>query len=175
MRPNPWWSKDDKVWERPIALETIEAEKNFIPRRLIIVIDGGRTETDGDGEDDCGCNDLNFHEKKTLEEYSYYTVVRTTEPAIIANTLEDEDEVDLDDIYGTSTGIKVPLSVFKKYHLALNTQVKALAAPQDLAAIEPASNAGAVVLARRVNPALGSVFNKDLLDKIVIDCRVAKS
>lgn len=166
-------SKDDEVWDRPIALETVAPEKHSIPRRLIIVIDGSGSETAED-ENDCGCNDLNFHEKKTLEEYSYYTVVRTTEPAIIANTLEEEDEVDLDEIYGTSTGVKVPLSVFKKYHVALNTQVRALAAPQDLAAAEPASEGGTTVIMRRVNPALGTLFNKDLLDKIIVDSRVSE-
>jgi hypothetical protein len=166
-------NKDDKVWERSISLEEGDNEERSIPRRLIIVIDGVQNDADEDGDDDCGCNDLNFHEKKTLEEYSYYTVVRTTEPAIIANTLEEEDEVDLDDIYGTNTGIKVSLSVFKKYHLALNTQIKAQVVPQDLAAMELAPSGGTDMMARRVNPALATVFNKDLLDKIVIDTKVS--
>src|SRR5688572_8412977 len=95
-------SKDGKVWEQPIQLHTVTVgfempDKHFIPRRLIIVINEELGEADDEaGEGDCGCSDLNFHEKKTLEEYSYYTVVRTTEPAIIADTLEEEDEVDLD-------------------------------------------------------------------------------
>ena len=128
-------SKDDKVWEQPIALHTVpgsggeDPDKSFIPRRLIIVIGDDLSPSPPGSENDCGCNDLKFHEKKTLEEYSYYTVVRTTEPAIIADTLEEEDEVDLDDIYGTRTGVKVPLTVFRKYHVALNTQVRTMTAP----------------------------------------------
>src|SRR6185369_10446369 len=128
-------SKDDKVREQPITLQTVKSDsaespdKKYIPRRLIIVINEAAGDPATDGDDDCGCNDLNFHQKKTLEEYSYYTVVRTTEPAIIADTLEEEDEVDLDDIYGTNTGTKVPFSVFKKYHVALNTQIKTAAFP----------------------------------------------
>ena len=132
------------------------------------------SDVDNEDGEECGCGDLDFHEKKTLEEYSYYTVVRTTEPAIIADSLEEEDEVDLDEVYGTSTGIKVPLTVFKKYHLALNTQIKPMAAPLDLPSTEGSGGAGTAVIARRVNPALGSVFNKDLLDSIIIDTKVAE-
>jgi hypothetical protein len=175
-------SKDDKVWEQPIQLHTVTVAgidasvKKSIPRRLIIVITEDMNDPAADSDGDCGCGDLNFHEKKTLEEYSYYTVVRTTEPAIIADTLEEEDEVDLDDIYGTNTGGKVPFSVFKKYHVALNTQVKTAAFPSIAntgAAADGSINAGVGTLARVLNPALGTVFNKDLLDKITVDTKVA--
>ncbi|MET0500342.1 MAG: hypothetical protein ABW172_02340 [Candidatus Binatia bacterium] len=168
-------NKDDKSWERPITLHSEPGAagmdvKHSIPRRLIIVIEGSGKGAEKD--DTCGCGDLNFHEKKTLEEYSYYTVVRTTEPAIIANTLEEEDEVDLDDIYGTSTGIKVPLSVFKKYNNALNTQIRPIAVREVAPAGQPAE--GGTTVMTRVNPALGRVFNKELFDRIVVDCKVAE-
>lgn len=175
-------SKDDKVWEQPIRLDTVTvggidtSVKKFIPRRLIIVISEDMSDPAAKPDGDCGCGDLNFHEKKTLEEYSYYTVVRTTEPAIIADTLEEEDEVDLDDIYGTNTGTKVPFSVFKKYHVALNTQIKSAALPLITnagASADGTLNAGAGTIARTLNPALGAVFNKDLLDKITVDAKVA--
>lgn len=173
-------SKGSKVWEQPIQLHTVKADgieipdKKFIPRRLIIVINEDLSDASTESEN--GCGDLNFHEKKTLEEYSYYTVVRTTEPAIIVDTLEAEDEVDLDDIYGTRTGVQVPFSVFKKYHVALNTQIKTMAAPQISnagASIDGATNAGTGAIARALNPAFGNVFNKDLLDKITVDAKVA--
>jgi len=173
-------SKDDKVWEQPIALQTVKSssaespDKKYIPRRLIIVINE-RAGSATDGDDDCGCNDLNFHQKKTLEEYSYYTVVRTTEPSIIAETIEEEDEVDIDDIYGTSTGLKVPFSVFKKYHTAVSTQIKPFAVPlgATIGAIEGAGNATAGTIAKVVNPALAGIFNRDLLDRMVVDAKVA--
>jgi len=64
-----------------------------------------------------GCNDLNFHEKKVFEEFTYHTVVRTTEPAVIADVIEEEEEIDLSDIYGpAANGIHVSVGVFKKFH-----------------------------------------------------------
>ena len=173
-------SKDDKVWERPITLQTLPAAfvegpaRHLIPRRLILVIDGHSGNATG-ADDDCGCNDLNFHEKKTLEEFSYYTVVRTTEPAIIADTIEDEDEIDLDDIYGTQTGIKVPLHVFRKYTIAANIQPTAVGAPDAVNASPTTAGATGVagISARLANPALNTVFNRDLLDKMVLDAKVS--
>jgi hypothetical protein len=176
-------SKDDKVWERPIQLHSVELAgidtvvKKYIPRRLIIVIEEDLGDPATGPDDECGCGDLNFHEKKTLEEYSYYTVVRTTEPAIIADTLEEQDEVDLDDIYGTRTGVKVPLTVFKKYHVALNTQVKAMAmpmAPMERTVPDAGTSGGTGMVARTLNPAIGHAFNKDLLDQIIVDTKVAE-
>ena len=174
-------SKDDKVWERPIALQTLPAAvveglaRHLIPRRLILVIDGHSGSSTDSADGDCGCSDLNFHEKKTLEEFSYYTVVRTTEPAIIADTIEDEAEVDLDDIYGTQTGIKVPLRVFRKYAIAAKTQAAALQSPDAVdASLATAGAAGlAGMSARLANPALSTVFNRDLLDKMVVDGKIS--
>jgi hypothetical protein len=80
-----------------------------LPDRLILVIN-----EDVEGNEDIStCNDLNFHEKKTFEEFSYYTVVRTTEPSIIADVLEEEKEIDLEEIYGVN--IKVPVNVLRKF------------------------------------------------------------
>jgi hypothetical protein len=166
-------SKDDKVWEQPIKLVRIEETNNTplkikIPNRLIIVI-SDKTETT---KDDCDCKndcaELNFFEKKVLEEYTYFTVVRTTEPSIIVDTIEDEEEVDLDEIYGT--GGKVPLSVFRKYQIAANVMVKPMVAPNP----NPiTNNEPGVILRVAPNRNIRNVFNKDLLDKIVVDNKVA--
>jgi hypothetical protein len=101
--------------------------KTMLPDRLILVIEEAGIQK----EDckDCGCNELNFYEKKVLEEYSYYTVVRTTEPSIIADVLEDEKEIDLEQIYGENLkdyGIesKVPISVFQKFYSIESRQIR---------------------------------------------------
>jgi hypothetical protein len=49
-------------------------------------------------ESDCDCKDLDFHEKKALDEFSFYTVVRTTEPLIQALEIDDVEEINLEDI-----------------------------------------------------------------------------
>ena len=168
-------TKDDKTWEQPIKLLSVEeagidtVAKTRIPSRLIVVISGD-SETDKEKECKCGeCNDLNFHEKKVLEEYSYYTVVRTTEPSIIADTIEDEEEVDLDDIYGT--GGKVSISVFRKFQSAINTLVKP-AQPLSVATTN-ATNGGMIARTVSMNPAIKGNFNRNLLDTIIVDTKVS--
>jgi len=152
--------KENLRREIPIKLVTSQGNKSMLPSRLILVIEENEASTD---ERDCqcgACNELNFHEKKVLEEYSYYTVVRTTEPAIIADVLEDEEDVDLDEIYGT--GGKVPFSVFQKYHTAVSTQIKSLKSGVP-GSIEKADVKG------RGTPVRSMLFNKDLLDLFAAD------
>lgn len=87
-------------------------ERTMLPQRLIIVINSDEEEKNKD----CNCNsceELNFLEKKVFEEYDYYSIVRTTEPAIIADVIEEEEDIDLNDIFGD--GGKVPISVFRDY------------------------------------------------------------
>lgn len=189
-------TKDKLKIDEPIRLiEKTEGEgelairKSMLPDRLILVIN----ESDGEKEGckDCGCSDLNFHEKKVLEEYSYYTVVRTTEPSIIADVLEDEREINLEDIYGIN--IRVPFSVFQKFHAIESRQIK----PANFLAVNPpailtsaplstvtgsSSNAAAgaapaSTLAGMAGTASASgepkrTFNMDLLNKLVIEHKV---
>lgn len=117
-------TKDDFKAELPIKLiETTIGDgetavnRSMLPKRLILVLHKSAEHSD-DGDCKCdGCNDLNFHEKKVFEEFTYHTVVRTTEPAVIADVIEEEEEIDLSDIYGTAaTGIRVSIGVFKKFH-----------------------------------------------------------
>ncbi|MFK7774630.1 MAG: ComEA family DNA-binding protein, partial [Saprospiraceae bacterium] len=74
--------------------EPVYEEKLFFPANLILIAELETSEEDE--HDDCGCNDcsdLDFHQpKKVLEEFSFYTVVRTTEPNIQGLTLEDDEE-----------------------------------------------------------------------------------
>ena len=81
---------------------TVEiVDKLFFPATIILVVDTAGE----DGEDDCDCNDcgsLDFHSyKRVVDEFSFYTVVRTTEPDIKGYTLEDEGEMSVQDVINT--------------------------------------------------------------------------
>jgi murein DD-endopeptidase MepM/ murein hydrolase activator NlpD len=164
-------TKDDFRAEFAIRLVVSGGDDDATPRtsrlpdRLILVINEGEAadaENAADGE--CGCTDLNFSEKKVLEEYSYYTVVRTSEPSIIADVLDDEPDVDLQDIYGVP-GV-VPFSVFQKYHAIQSRQIKGTAFQPSLLASGP-SSATTAIAARAPN--VSAVFNQDLLDRLVVE------
>ena len=184
-------TKDELKIDQPIRLiekteggGEITVRKSMLPDRLILVINESNGEKEGCK--DCGCSDLNFHEKKVLEEFSYYTVVRTTEPSIIADVLEEEKEINLEDIYGIN--ISVPFSVFQKFHAIESKQIK----PANFLNVNPAifsANPSSPVISSSINavrsavntttagtaPALGELkpaFNKDLLDKLVIEHKV---
>ena len=138
-------SKDDLRAEIPITLatrtrttagggDTVTERLSFIPDRLVLVIEADAETPSKDG--DCGCSDLNFHEKKAFEEFSYQTVVRTTEPAVIADVIEETDEIDLGDIYGEGArGFFVPLNVFRKFH-----EIKGRQLPARLPVLRAAAN-----------------------------------
>jgi hypothetical protein len=158
------------------------SNKSMLPDRLILVIDEGVIGKDK-GNKECSCNDLNFHEKKVFEEFSYYSVVRTTEPSIIADVIEDEREISLDDIYGIN--VKVPFSVFQKFHAIEKRQIKQsnfspparrdelppVAAEVDVRTREIAlerTDRTATMLPQGKN----SGFNKELLDKLLVEHKV---
>ena len=148
---------------------------SMLPDRLILVIDesihAGKTE---EGCTDCDCTDLNFHEKKVLEEHSYYTVVRTSEPSIIADVLEEEEEIDLQDIFGVSG--TVPLRVLKKFQAIESRQTKALLGtvtptpqPQLVNGDTPST---ALTIRTTAAAVKGPTFNRDLLNRLVVEDRV---
>ncbi len=118
-----------------IRLDPVTRAKGKLPNPLILFFDIPTPEEGGDAHDEecsCGdCTDLNFHEKKVLDEFSYYTVVRTTEPLIETYEIGDVDEIELDDllddvddgIRGTLTGIKADrglLTSFISRHKTIN-------------------------------------------------------
>jgi len=75
----------------------VDEEKQFFPDHILLVIENMHQ------DDDCKCNDkecgITFdHEGEVLDEFSYYSAVRTTEPNIQKFTLLDEGEVKIGDI-----------------------------------------------------------------------------
>ena len=91
----------------PIRLETPEAgtpDSGLVfPRRLLLVVEpvtDAATAAAATGTvTDCGCESLDIHEaKRVLEEYSFYSLVRTTEPEIRGYVLDDDDDITLDDV-----------------------------------------------------------------------------
>jgi hypothetical protein len=162
--------------EVPIRLESTPETATLpgtsrIPEHVILVIDGDQSA--GEHDADCGCNDLNFHEKKVLEEHSYYTVVRTSEPSIIADVLEDEREVDLEDIYGVP--IRVPISVFRKYYEIERRQATPLSAssPAESGLVTLAMRSDTATERTTPNPGLlegrSIPFNQGLLNRLITD------
>ena len=160
-------TKGDVYREVPIKLvKTTENEgedtvnKLMLPNRLILFINENSETADCK---DCECNELNFHEKKVLEEFTYHTVVRTTEPSIIADTLEDEEEIDIGEIYGTGRPQLVPFSVFKKYQNTVGKQINLSNFNQ--------SNSGTIVFSANIQrPAI----NTELLEKIQVETKIQK-
>ncbi len=111
-----------------IRLDPVGSGKGMLPDRLILYFDRadpeGGLDDEYDGECSCGdCTDLNFHEKKVLDEFSYYSVVRTTEPLIETYEISDVDEIELDDLLndvdpgvrGALTGLKVNRAVLTSF------------------------------------------------------------
>ncbi|MFZ2157566.1 MAG: hypothetical protein WAV72_15795, partial [Bradyrhizobium sp.] len=166
-------SKEDFSAELPVRLVVAGGDdttppSSRLPDRIILVINENvAPETDGAPAKDCGCTDLNFHEKKVFEEYSYFTVVRTSEPSIIADVLEDEKEVDLQDIYGIP-GF-VPFRVFQKFNAIQNRQIKATLQPPTFTAT--ALTTGAAAIARGAIDK-SAVFNQDLMDRLLVEHKV---
>lgn len=167
-------SKDEEEYEFPIKLvkSTFDPEggdvieRTMLPKRLIIVIN-----TDSEGKDkdcDCNsCNELNFLEKKVFEEFDYYSVVRTTEPSIIADVIEEEEDIDLTDIFGD--GGKVPISVFRDY-LSKANYSGLLAQENNNPTILKSANADFSSANTGIN--FSMVLNKELLNNLVIKHKI---
>lgn len=70
----------------------------FLPDKLILVVDS----KDEEHSEECDCNEcktLDFHKPhRVLEEFSYYSVVRTSEPQIQGFTLEEDGTMTLSDL-----------------------------------------------------------------------------
>lgn len=81
--------------------ELVAKDKLFFPARLILVVDDFLNEDD----EDCDCNDCDGLEikrdKRVLDEFSYYSVVRITEPNIQGFTLEEDGEMTIQDVINT--------------------------------------------------------------------------
>jgi N-acetyl-anhydromuramyl-L-alanine amidase AmpD len=94
------------VVENPVSirLEQGEPETKVFPRKIIVVVELVKDDAPASADNatcDCdgGCEALDVHEpKRVLEEYSFYSLVRTSEPEILGYILEDEAEISLADI-----------------------------------------------------------------------------
>lgn len=82
----------------PGNVPTDGSPRGQLPERIILYLEEPASNSEADKKCDCECSDLDFHQKKVLDEFSYYTVVRTTEPLIKAHEINDVDEVNLEDI-----------------------------------------------------------------------------
>ena len=105
-------------------VETAVEKRGWLPEKVILFYADTNMETP-EKDAGCGCNELNFHERKVLEEFNYYTVIRTTEPLIKANEIKDVAEVQLEDITedivedpgirAQIAGLKLPVWIFKDF------------------------------------------------------------
>ncbi len=113
------------VGQTPIAIrldfEPV-AKVNVLPHRIILVLDSAATSALAPVKEDCGCDELNFLEKRVLDEFTYFTVVRTTEPKIEAMHIDDVAEVDLADLLppsdplrGMVGGLTLPPGLLNSY------------------------------------------------------------
>ena len=191
-------AKEEFQSEFPIKLERgvkkklnsdgveVVVETSRIPQRLILMLDLVPKEGT-DKNKDCGCSELNFHEKKVFEEFSYQTVIRTTEPAIIADVIEEEDEIDLGDIYGEGlSGVRVPRRVFRQFHTIKSRQpmirASVAAAPDFRSAnstimmrvgmtADPSPGANSPIISKRPF----TEFDARLLDGLLVDYRAEEA
>lgn len=186
-------AKDDYQTEFEIKPIPIVATQNnesvtlgtMIPRRVILVIDRSIPHTGGK-DCNCGCSDLNFHDKKVFEEFNYHTVVRTTEPSVIADVIEEEEEIDLADIYGDAAGgIRVPIKIFRKFHEIRTRQRSMVPFVNNAALVDAVNTPNAGVVARTIptdgvgantpvvlsRPPIFSDLDRNLLDRLTADAK----
>jgi hypothetical protein len=83
------------------------------PRHLVLVAEFAAEPSTppsdaGSSHPDCDCKATEFGDKRVLEEFSFFSLVRTSEPAIQGFVLADEDEITLEEVLR-----KLPFSVFE--------------------------------------------------------------
>ncbi|KTD15666.1 Papain-like cysteine protease AvrRpt2 [Legionella gratiana] len=100
------------IRENPIPIrlkeKLIDGEQHALvfPNHVIIVVELPEAE-ELEEQTECGCKELDVHEnKRVLEEYSFYSLVRTTEPEILGYVLEEDDDISLDEVL-TNHPIKI--------------------------------------------------------------------
>ena len=158
----------------PIRLEEkiIDAENSILvfPTHAIIVIELVET-AEVEDTTDCGCKNLDVHEnKRILEEYSFYSLVRTTEPEILGYVLEEEDDISLDDIL-THHPIKIweildPIIKLPAFsHLALRTGIN----PSELANRRTTVSTSATTTAPSTDNELSDSLKKVKINKGVLN------
>ena len=88
---------DEAPVVRIVDDEVVEETRGFLPGKILIVVE---SDAASGGECDCEtCSEVDFYKvRPVLEEFSYYTVVRTTEPAIQGYTLEEDGVMTVQEI-----------------------------------------------------------------------------
>lgn len=73
----------------------VTKDEGFLPAKMVLVVD-----TDADIKEECcdSCADEFQRDRAVLDEFSFFTVVRTSEPKIKGYTLSDEGEISIKDI-----------------------------------------------------------------------------
>lgn len=107
-----------------LSIEGGQPAGGQLPERVILYVEEGSSGGAVTAAD-CDCKSLDFHERKVLDEFSYYTVVRTTEPLIRANEIGDVQEINLEDLLdgiiidpvlkGKLTGIRAPKAMLRAF------------------------------------------------------------
>ena len=89
------------VVENPVPIRLVaasEPETLEFPRSVILVVELPTSDAP-ESDCNCGCGALDVHEpKRVLQEFSFYSLVRTTEPEIQGFVLEEEHDISLSDI-----------------------------------------------------------------------------
>ncbi len=87
----------ERQQNRSGTIKEVEHQKLFFPQQIILVVN----KPVGVEDEDCGCGDckeLDFHKpRKVLEEFTYYSIVRTTEPQIRGLTLMEDGKMRVSD------------------------------------------------------------------------------
>lgn len=97
--------------------------KPILPQRLILFLPAGAVASvAAAAKEDCSCSEIDFLKKKVLDEFNYFTVVRTTEPKIETLAIGDAAEVDLADLLGLDdskrkelAGLRLPKSTLAAF------------------------------------------------------------
>ncbi|MBL7791497.1 MAG: hypothetical protein JNK77_04175 [Saprospiraceae bacterium] len=110
LTENPIPIKLEEKLINEIDAQGNETEKKVLvfPNRLILIAELKLITAEEAATKDCGCHANEFEDKRVLEEFSFYSLIRTSQPEIKGYVLEDEDELTLADVLG-----KLPFSIFE--------------------------------------------------------------
>lgn len=86
-----------------ITLDNNENGEGVFPKKLLLVMEQGEINELLASKADCSCEDFNLHgPKRILDEFSYYSIIRTSDPEIKAYSITETEEISLDDLLKVS-------------------------------------------------------------------------
>ncbi|RDB02341.1 OmpA family protein [Runella aurantiaca] len=86
------------IKEKDVNGQEVDKEVSFFSHRIILIAELKDNIITKEATTDCGCHANEFQEKKALEEFSFYSLVRTSQPEIKGYILKEEDEITLDEV-----------------------------------------------------------------------------